>query len=90
MERYIVVIAETRRQFEDYASKTAKSELLLMRHFNKLKVKEFTFLWATSHYSIMGYAFSKDSKLVKVGSWYNLPANEIAEIETAFKCRKVK
>jgi len=90
MSRYIIVIAESMLQFKNYVNSALKNEITIECKLNQVKIKETIFLWIRDYRSLFGYQFSEDSKLVKVGSWYNLPEKELIAIEMAFKVRMVK
>lgn len=90
MGRYIVVIAENLVQFNDYVRSVKHSKLKTYSFNGHFKIAELEFLWIRSRYNMAGYTFSKDSELVKVGSWYNLPKGDIKDIEEYFESRKVE
>jgi len=86
----IVVIAENLTQFNDYVDKVLESEIEVKNQYNRIKIEAIEFLWVLNHYNLVGRNFSKDSKIVKVGSWYNLPKDELKAIEENFESKKVK
>ena len=88
--RCIVVIAENLTQFNDYVESVKHSKIKIYERPGHLKIEALEFLWVRSAYNMMGYTFSEDSELVKIGSWYNLPKEEIKIMEEYFESRKVK
>lgn len=89
MPKHVIVIAESKTQFDDYVQEAVKTEIPVINGAAETTVRETIFLWVRSRYRLMGITFSKDSKIVYVGSWYNLPQDELRAIECYFESRKV-
>lgn len=86
----IVVVAETYQQFEEYVNTAGKEEMKLLQWLRPCGVAkiEATFIYCRDPIRLAGYSFSDDSKIVYVGSWYNISLETRQEIEKAFLARK--
>ena len=86
--KHIVVIAGNKKQFDEYVNYQ-----LLTYSFtsddNSLVLEGKTFLYVNDAHQLQGYLLSSNAELVKVGTWYKLPGNDIFDIEEQFKSRKM-
>jgi len=91
--KHIIVIAGNLTQFQDFVRGAIKKETFTECYSigfgDKIVVEGITFMYVYSDYQLRGYAFEKNSVLVKVGTWYELPVKTIETIENQFKVRKI-
>lgn len=88
----IVVVCENRTQFNDYVDAMLKNldSLNLVKKYitcGKVTVEELEFTYCRNPVVIRGREFSEGDKLVRVGTWYNIPTKTLEEIETQFATR---
>ena len=88
----IIVMCENVPQFREYVGS-------MLRNRNQIPVKisfkgcgdatidSVQFLYCNNPNTLRGRSFGKDDRIVKVGSWYNIPAETQEEIVTAFMAR---
>lgn len=90
----IVVIAETVQQFKLYVESSMGTQIakIAERTFttygNKVTARiegEIEYIFCNNKWHLCGYTFTKEDKIVQVGTWYNLPNAE--ELECNFNSR---
>lgn len=86
--KHIIVIAGNLVQFQDFVKSVEKKRTFVHSGKSKITIEGVTFLFVDNYLKLCGYALGKNAELVKVGTWYELPAEEIENIEKTFEVRR--
>jgi len=86
--RYIVVIAGNRRQFVNYVDSQMENLSNYKWSHGKAIIEGTTYMYIDNYIRLCGYNLGKNAKLIKVGTWYELPAEDVKAIEKTFEIRK--
>ena len=92
----IIVVCETFQQFREYVGS-------VLRDRNKLPAKvsfsgcstianidSVQLLFCNTPFMLKGRSFGNDDRIIKVGSWYNIPTETQEAIVTEFMARTTK
>jgi TPP-dependent indolepyruvate ferredoxin oxidoreductase alpha subunit len=86
--KFVVVIAGNLVQFQDFVKSVEKKRIFVHSCRSKIIIEGITFLFVQDYLRLCGYDLGERAELVKVGTWYELPALEIEKIEKMFQARK--
>ena len=86
--KYIVVIAGNRRQFVNYVDSQMENLPNYKWSNGKAIIEGTTYMYIDNYLNLSGYNLGISAKLVKIGTWYELPTEDVEAIEKMFAVRK--
>ena len=86
--KYVVVIAGNLVQFQDFVKSVEKKRTFVHSCKSRIIMEGVTFLFINDYLRLSGCDLGERAELVKVGTWYELPAIEVEKIEKMFQARK--
>lgn len=93
----ILVMCENLMQFNDYVQAALNDKSKLTRKTVKrngcdiiIHIDDLEFIFCKNSLTLRGRSFGENDRIVKIGSWYNIPEKVQEDIVTQFMARTVK
>jgi len=86
----VIVVAETYLQFKEYVKEALKHDRNISCVLGVVILEEVRYFFVNNEIRMRGHLFTSKDRLVRVGSWYKLPKEDLDAIESSFKARRFK